>query len=90
MLKTWIAHFNHAAAVHESWAGISAAVRPPAADTAQRNRIPGSHAVRRPAVLLVEASTMSVGWRNSPGACRMDLCGAQEDPDTDDIEADRS
>src|SRR4030095_7480738 len=47
MLKTWIAHFNHARPHMSLGPGIPAALRPPA----PRHQIPGGHAVRRVAVL---------------------------------------
>ena len=51
MLKTWIAHFNHARPHMSLGPGIPAALRPPAPESAHRHRIPGGHAVRRAAVL---------------------------------------
>jgi putative transposase len=51
VLKSWIAHFNHARPHMSLGPGIPAASRPPAQEGAHRHRIPAGHTVRRSAVL---------------------------------------
>jgi transposase InsO family protein len=51
VLKTWIAHFNHARPHMSLGPGIPTALRRPAPESAERHRIPAGHAVRRAAVL---------------------------------------
>jgi transposase InsO family protein len=51
VLKTWIAHYNHARPHMRLGPGIPAASRPPAQESAHRHRIPKGHAVRRTCVL---------------------------------------
>ena len=51
VLKTWIAHFNHARPHMSLGPGIPAPSRPPAQESTQRHRITAGHTVERAAVL---------------------------------------
>jgi putative transposase len=51
VLKTWIAHFNHARPHMSLGPGIPAPLRPPAQKSTPRHAIPAGHMVRRTAVL---------------------------------------
>jgi transposase InsO family protein len=51
ILKTWIAHFNHARPHMSLGPGVPAALGPPALESADRQRIPAGHAVRRAGIL---------------------------------------
>jgi transposase InsO family protein len=51
VLKTWIAHFNHARPHMSLGPGIPAPLRPPAQESTQRHRITAGHTVERAAVL---------------------------------------
>ena len=51
VLKSWVAHFNHARPHMSLGPGIPAPLRPPVAEGAHRHRLPSGHVVRRAAVL---------------------------------------
>ena len=51
VLRTWIAHFNHARPHMSLGPGIPAPLRPPAQKSTPRHAIPAGHTVRRAAVL---------------------------------------